>query len=143
MLLTGCLDQLLGDGGAGRSGRTFENTATENAATNPVESVAAAPFVQPVDDDPGRLLGLDPNALRALLGQPGFVRRDDPARMWRYRHADCVLDLFLYAEMAGRQRSVPLFRVRHVEARTPGMETTAARGCLRALLVDRARPPAG
>lgn len=144
LLLTGCLDGLMGDTAvSGRSRGAFENTATENLATNPGAGMAAAPFTQPIDDDPGRLLGLDPDALRALLGQPGFVRHDDPARMWRYRHADCVLDLFLYTEMAARQQSVPSFRVRHVEARTRDMATAPARGCLRALLVDRAATPAG
>ncbi len=115
------------------------------AATNavdgpPADGSAAAAFVQPIDDDPGRLLGLDRKALRALLGKPGFVRRDDPARMWRYRHANCVLDLFLYAKAGA---PAPSFRVRHVEARAGDLQATSTRRCLRALLVARTAPSTG
>ena len=95
----------------------------------------AATFVAPIDDNPGRLMGLVQGALQTLLGKPGFVRRDDPARMWRYRHASCVLDLLLYAEAF---QSSPSIRVRHVEARASGPRSTSTRFCLRALLTARA-----
>ncbi len=100
----------------------------------------AAPSVWPIDDDPGRLLGLDRRALRALLGKPGFVRRDDPARMWRYRHATCLLDLFLYADGGA---SAPSFRVRHVEARAGDSNAVSPRICLRTLLTGRAAQSSG
>ena len=94
----------------------------------------------PINDNPGRLLGLDQPGLRLLLGKPGFVRRDNPARMWRYRHTSCVLDLFLY--FAPRE-AAPSFRVRHVEARSGGLRPASTRMCLRALLVERSKQPAG
>ena len=104
------------------------------AALDPLTVDPAVPMVAPINDDPGRLLGLDQGALRTLLGNPRFVRRDDPARMWRYRHASCVLDLFLYAEPGDAAKS---FKVRHVEARAPGAKAASTRSCLRALLSDR------
>jgi hypothetical protein len=110
------------------------------AALGALEVDLTAPFVAPIDDNPGRLMGLDQGALRTLLGKPGFVRRDDPARMWRYRHASCVLDLFLYAETI---QSSPSFRVRHVEARANGPSSASTRTCLRALLTTRAAQSTG
>lgn len=107
---------------------------------NKVEAGPAAPFKTPINDNPGRLLGLDQPALRSLLGKPGFVRRDDPARMWRYRHASCVLDLFLYSTPS---ESVSSFRVRHIEVRSGGLRRASTRTCLRALLADRSKQPAG
>lgn len=104
------------------------------AALGPLTVDLAAPFVAPINDNPGRLVGLDQRAVQNLLGKPRFVRRDDPARMWRYRHASCVLDLFLYAEPGTAAKS---FKVRYVEARAPGPKAASSRRCLRALLTAR------
>lgn len=102
----------------------------------PAPSAAAAPAARPpaLNDDPARLLHLDPAALRSLLGAPDFVRRDGPARIWRYRHGGCLLDLILYAEPG----DAASFAVRYVEARTPEAETAPSQRCFRALLLARA-----
>ena len=44
------------------------------------------------------LTGMDPAQLIALLGEPDLRRREPPAEFWQYRNADCVLDVFLYAD---------------------------------------------
>lgn len=101
----------------------------------PAPSAAAAAARPPaLDDDPARLLHLDPTALRSLLGAPDFVRRDGPARIWRYRHGACLLDLILYAERGAASS----FTVRYVEARTPEAEAAPSQTCFRALLLARA-----
>jgi hypothetical protein len=46
---------------------------------------------------------LAPADIVALLGQPDFRRSDPPAEIWQYRRADCILDIFLYAD-AGAYR---------------------------------------
>ena len=137
LLLTSCLDGPLGPVFPGSPADVSGGLV---GAPGPHSDSRVARLVSPVDDDPDQLLGLDAEALRALLGKPGFVRRDDPARMWRYRHAGCVLDLFLYAETGA---PVPSARVRHVEARAHDLETASTRACLRALLVDRAASSTG
>ena len=77
-------------------------------------SGAATPEVAALtpSDDPGRLLGLDETALRRLLGQPNFMRRDIPALLWRYAANDCTLDVFLYRRTANAP-----FTVTHIAAR--------------------------
>lgn len=44
------------------------------------------------------LTGMEPAQVIALLGEPDLRRPEPPAELWQYRDADCVLDVFLYAE---------------------------------------------
>ena len=39
--------------------------------------------------------------LTQRLGTPDFTRHDEPAEIWQYRSASCVLDVFLYPEDGG------------------------------------------
>ncbi len=91
--------------------------------------LAARPIPAPpeVDDDPKRLIGLGPKDLAALIGAPRMVRREATARVWQYRAADCVLDVFLYRE-AGSDKVI------YVEARRAGTDKIPARPCLNRLL---------
>ena len=67
-------------------------------------------------------MGLDEDAVRRLLGQPSFMRRDVPALLWRYAATDCTLDVFLY-----RKSATAPFTVTHVAARAQnGTRTLAA-----------------
>ena len=93
-----------------------------------------------LDIGPDRVLGLDGRAVEALLGEPDFVRRENPMELWRYRHERCAVALFLYAEEADKHG--PL-RVRHVEAWAPGDDQISPRACLSALARRAGRLPAG
>ncbi len=91
----------------------------------------AALIVPPVlDDDPRQLIGLGPEGLEALLGEPGLIRREGDAAIWQYRDGTCVLDLFLYHDGAGPE-------VTYVEARGQNAVKTETRPCLNALLHRR------
>jgi hypothetical protein len=70
------------------------------AAPGPLASPVAAPEMtrQPAAQP---LTGLSAQQVVALLGEPDFRRAEPPAELWQYRNADCVLDLFLYADAAG------------------------------------------
>jgi hypothetical protein len=96
----------------------------------PVPEVAALPPEPEIDDDPDRLIGLDPGALSALLGQPGLIRRESPAQVWQYRGVDCVLDVILYQEAESA-------RVTYVEARDGKGRRSESRLCLNQLLRAR------
>ncbi len=102
-------------------------TATETAALAP-EPV--------IDDDPARILGLDPNKLTEILGRPELTRREPPAEIWQYRGESCVFDVFLYEE-AG------LVRVTYLEARDASARRVAERSCLNRLLRARLAGPPG
>jgi hypothetical protein len=99
------------------------------APAQPAPQIAAAP---PIAGARG-LVGLSRDALGARLGQAGFVRRDGPAEVWRYRGRDCLLDVFVYRETDGAQR------VTHVDARTLQGRPAPADSCLDAL--ERERRP--
>jgi hypothetical protein len=113
----------------------------------PSQPAAAASAAQPGDPkvqtaalrtpaavraDPNRLIGADRGEISGLLGQPGFVRRDRTAQMWRYIADSCVLDLYMYPIAADSPDATA--RVRHydVRSRNPGPITSQA--CVAALL---------
>ena len=64
-----------------------------------------------------------------ILGKPGFVRRDPPAELWRYRTEVCTLDLYFYEEDVGGNYSLSWLDFRNTAS------TAAARNaCLRDIL---------
>jgi hypothetical protein len=106
---------------------------TPSAPPDPAEAreQTAALVVPPVlDDDPQQLIGLGPERLEALLGEPGLIRREGDAAIWQYRDGTCVLDLFLYEDGAGPA-------VTYVEARGQDATKTETRPCLNAVLHRR------
>lgn len=117
-------------------GKTLDDVAAENQSATPKPAIASRtpPKPPPLNDDPRQLLGLDGKALAKLLGKPGFVRRDPPAQLWRYRDRACILDLFLYSAEAGDNRRMT---VRHFEARSLSKTSTSPRKCLGTLLTER------
>ncbi len=104
--------------------------------------------------EPAELLGLDPQRLAALLGDPELRRQEPPAEVWQYRNAACVLDIFFYPEGGpeggperrpdGDGRGAARQRVVHSEARsrTGTAGSVTARSCLNQLLAGRAQPRA-
>lgn len=75
--------------------------------------------------EPARLKGLNPLQVHAVLGKPGFTRRDAPAEIWQYRARGCTLDLFLYDEGQGQL-------VAHYAMR--GIQPVSERDCFNELL---------
>jgi len=82
--------------------------------------------------DPNRLIGLSRQEISGLLGEPGFVRRDRAAQMWRYIDDSCVLDLYLYA-IAADSPDVTA-RVRHYDVRSRNARPVTPQACVSALL---------
>ena len=126
---------LLSSSGDGKTGPT--ETVSVPSPSPPQENPATEASL---DIGPDRVLGLDGQAVEALLGEPDFVRRENPMELWRYRHEGCAVALFLYADEADRRG--PL-RVRHVEAWAPGDDQISPRACLSALARRAGRLPAG
>lgn len=78
-----------------------------------------------------RLVGMDLEAVQALLGEPDFERRDPPGRIWQYRTAGCILDVFLF-DAASKMT------VRHVETRGRTVSQPPDANCFDELLRRRA-----
>jgi hypothetical protein len=111
-------------------------SAVPAPAPEVVPPVAALPPEPVIDDNPQRLMGLDPLRLNAILGAPELIRREPPAEIWQYRGASCVFDVFFY-ETAGVRI------VTYLEARDEAAQRTAERGCLNELLRARLNGPLG
>jgi len=102
----------------------------------PDPATAALPPEPIINDDPQQLMGLDPSALRALLGEPELVRREAPAEIWQYRNESCVFDVFLYDTTGQR-------KVTYIEARDGAALQIETRACLNSLLRARPTQPLG
>ena len=76
-------------------GGRFSGTDSSVSATKDGGQLAALPGRL---SEPARLKGLTPTQVKAMLGRPGFTRRDAPAEIWQYRGRACTLDLFLYED---------------------------------------------
>jgi hypothetical protein len=78
--------------------------------------------------DPAAFIGLGDADLSRALGQPKQVRKDEPAEIWQYSGADCVVDFYLYQGESGH------LSVAYLEARNQAAETTATDRCVRSLM---------
>ena len=87
-------------------------------------SLAAVPPAPPISlpDLEARIKGMEKNAIARLLGEPGFIRRDDPAEIWQYRGERCILDIFMYKD--GNS-----FTAAHVTLRSRTVERPADEEC--------------
>ncbi len=81
---------------------------------------------------PRTLLGLEHHQVMALLGEPSFTRRDDPAQIWQYRDSTCILDVVLYRPEGGGP-----YRVTHAEVRGYGVIKMSQEDCFLRLLKPR------
>lgn len=93
-------------------------------------AVVRKPAEPVIDDDPEQLLGLGPNGLFVLLGEPQLIRREAPAQVWQYRGLACVFDVVLY-------RRDEIESVTYIEARDSQGNKTPPRPCLNELLRAR------
>jgi len=121
------------------SAPTAEAPPRRGVLTEADRLAAVAPAL-PVDAPPGpeRLAGATAAELAALLGEPGFVRRDPPAEIWQYAIEACVLDVFLYEPVGGGP-----YRVEHLDFRGRTVAGVAPAECYRQLLAERAARPSG
>ena len=77
------------------------------------------------------LIGLTREDVTARFGPAGFVRRDGPAEVWRYRATECFLELFIYRDADNSQR------VAHVDARNFAGRPASADTCLTRLVAEK------
>ena len=128
-------------GAAAEQAREAEAPTPETPAPVPapesLPDLAMSPDVRGRDIVPGpgrapaprTLLGLEHHQVMALLGEPSFKRRDDPAQVWQYRDSICILDVFLYRPQGGGA-----YRVTHVEVRGHGVIKVSDEDCFLRLL---------
>jgi len=128
------------EGVAAQQAREEEAAETPAPAPKSLPDLAMSPDVRGRDIVPGAdrvpaprtLLGLEHHQVMALLGEPSFKRRDDPAQIWQYRDSICILDVFLYRPEGGGA-----YRVTHVEVRGHGVIKVSDEDCFLRLLKPR------
>ena len=127
------MDYQYGAAGHGRRSRIRSQPLALIGPGLAVFALLAGCQATPPPPDPvhsASILGLDSGAVRKLLGEPGLIRREEPAEVWQYRTASCVLDVVLYDQASGP-------RVVYTEARTPTAEPTQADPCLSDVLTTK------
>ena len=88
----------------------------------PGPAAAAPPQVQ-------ELIGLDQPAATRLFGPAAERREEPPATIWRYKTANCELDLFFYLDLrSGRMRTL------HYRFRGDAADPAGRQKCLRDLV---------
>jgi hypothetical protein len=128
---------------------TVTGGATSAATTTPVRAIGPstapaiplaktepAPAIAPASiPTPQRMVGMSPDDLVRVLGEPGFKRRDDPAEIWQYKGAGCFLDVFLYREPGGA-------KVSHVDVRGLTVVKVPGEECVLDVLKTKAKAEA-
>jgi hypothetical protein len=100
--------------------------ASQESGTSEAQ-VAAVPAITGARS----LIGLTRERIVERFGAAGFVRKDGPAEVWRYRAPECFVELFIYRDADGSQR------VAHVDARSFTGRPTPADACVTRLAAER------
>ena len=106
----------------------FVSACQMPAALDGSGKASAQPAAPILSNDSASFIGLRDADLSRTLGQPKQVRRDEPAEIWQYSGANCVVDFYLYAADAGG------LAVAYVEARNQAAEFTPADRCVKSLM---------
>ena len=97
----------------------------EAPAGTSAPTAAASPQVQ-------ELIGLDQPAATRLFGTAVERSEDPPATIWRYKTANCELDLFFYLDLrSGRMRTL------HFAFKGDATDSARRQNCLRDLVARK------
>jgi hypothetical protein len=88
---------------------------------------AAAPASSRVE-----LIGLDQSAAMRLLGPATERTEEPPAMVWRYKTADCELDLFFYLDLRSGQMRTLRYALKNGDGNQAQQQD-----CLRSLIESR------
>ena len=110
--------------------KTIPVPAAPPPARVPTPSPAVPIPPAPPRGEPTDYLNLPQVNVRAMLGQPQFVRQDGGTQMWRYDGAQCRAFFFFYGSQGAEA-------VRHVETLPAGTTSAADPLCLTALRAAR------
>jgi hypothetical protein len=80
----------------------------------------------------GELIGLDQSAATRLFGAAAERLEEPPATVWRYKNANCELDLFFYLDLRSGQ-----MRTLHYALKNEAADNARGQDCLRSLVTAR------
>lgn len=108
-----------------------EYDRTHPSEPNESSTQPAAPIIS---SDPSSFIGVGDADLSRALGVPKLVRKDEPAEIWQYSGADCIVDFYLYQSESG-------LAVAYLEARDQAAEATPADRCVKSLMQSVSAAP--
>lgn len=112
------------------AGKTIEDGARYSA-------VQKRAIRRAVMNDASALMELNGLDVRAVLNQPGLVRRDLPTVVWQYRNEACVLDIY-FTTASAKASKAPVAHY-EVRARQKGVADEDVQGvCVQSLVRERA-----
>ncbi len=112
--------------GAGAVAMAEPKSAT--AAPAPENATSPAPAAPQTSE----LIGLDQSAATRLFGPASERSEEPPATIWRYKNANCELDLFFYLDLRSGQ-----MRTLHFALKNDAADTARGQDCLRSLVAAR------
>lgn len=87
---------------------------------------AVQPSIEPrAEFDPQQLVGLGEGEVTNLIGAPGEIRDEPPARVWRYAGDGCSVDVLFYFDLTLQQ-----FRALTYRIEPEGQSEQAQKNCL-------------
>ncbi len=87
--------------------------------------------------NPDELMSLNGRDVRAVLNQPGLVRRDLPTVVWQYRNEACVLDVY-FTTASAKATKAPVAHY-EIRARQKGVTDEDVQDvCVQSLVRERA-----
>jgi hypothetical protein len=108
-----------------------QSPASIDRAGPTIQAQPAAPILS---GDSASFIGLGGADLSRTLGEPKQVRKDEPAEVWQYAGADCVVDFYLYQAASGG------LAVAYLEARDETAAAAPTDRCVKSLLQSVAKP---
>ncbi len=139
-------------------GELQESTATPRLSTaleqinEPVQVASIAP-VKPVplakpnvptripdirlaraETQPDELIGLNPDLVLELLGEPVWRQREPPSEIWQYNGNSCTLQLVLLVDVVTEEHRTVFYEVKHEGSE---VNTDGDGDCLAEILTER------
>ena len=86
------------------------------------------------DTQPEELIGLNPNLVLELLGEPVLRQREPPSEIWQYNGNNCTLQLVLLVDVVTEEHRTVFYEVKHEGSE---VNTDGDGDCLAEILTER------
>ena len=83
---------------------------------------------------PDELIGLNPDLVLELLGEPVWRQREPPSEIWQYSGNNCTLQLVLLVDVVTQEHRTVFYEVKH---EGPEVKSDGDGDCLAEILTDR------
>ena len=83
---------------------------------------------------PDELIGLNPDLLVELLGEPVWRQREPPSEIWQYSGHNCTLQLVLLVDVVTEEHRTVFYEVKHEGSE---VNTDGDGDCLAEILTER------